>query len=159
MGRIEKQKRLLIEEANKRLLREQNEEKTELTPEEAEWNEATKFCAEVEKWWEGSDQKIFNPREDNWPFETTEYVKFFERFQGITDNDKGAAEAYNHMIMDKLKKEVDLYNIYYNKIKDWLSRIVDEIDDWFQNPENCTLTLLGPDGKTETYEVDPEIDV
>lgn len=142
-GRIFRLTETDLQRIVKKLIREQS------SP-EADWDVATKFCADVVKWWD-------------WENDSQDHANFFKPFQSKSwtqsDNDKDAALAYEHYIMNKLNNEVGENNEHYDDIKGWIDKIVDEIDDWFQNPENCRLTIYGPQGKNATYEVDPEIDV
>lgn len=120
-----------------------------------DFDKAVNFCKELEKWWEGSGNWFFNPEEESGA--PTEYVNFFKRFQGTNDDEDSAALAYEHMIKDKLNNSLDKSNKYYSQILGWVDKVVDEINDLFQNP--VKLTLLGPNGRTEYFVVDPEIDV
>jgi len=149
MGRIEKMKRHFILEANKRILNEN-------TSTDEDYDEAIKFCKEVEKWWEGSSNIFDDPEKTN-DSTGTNYVDFFSRFNGLDDNEKNAAKAYKNMIFTHLKNTLSDNNTYYLDIKDWLDKIVNEIDDTFQH--ECLLTLSSKDGRSSDYIVDPEIDV
>ncbi len=136
----------------KRVLTEQDE-----SPENEleEYNVAVAFCDRVQKWWKGSSNWFFNP--DDMYGNDTEYVKFFKPFNDDSDNDAKAALAYSHMVTSKLESEVSMDNKYYGEIEDWIKCIVKEIGEWGQDV--CSLPLLGPNGKTEYFTVDPEIDV
>jgi hypothetical protein len=136
----------------KRVLTEQDE-----SPENEleEYNVAVAFCDRVQKWWKGSSNWFFNP--DDMYGNDTEYVKFFKPFNDDSDNDATAAQAYEHMVLNKLDSEVDVDNQHYEKIKNWLMEIVKEIGEWKQN--SCNINIYGPNGKSEYFTVDPEIDV
>ena len=100
---------------------------------------------EISDWWKSDDME-----------------KFFESFQDFwNDDESGASESY--------KKKLDTYrarlktklsdgnnNHYYYMLDNWFNCIVDQIDDFFQNP--CRLDLTDPDGMDmKSYYVDPEI--
>ena len=125
---------------------------------DTDYNEAYNFCKEVENWWEGSDGMFDDPERTN-DSTGTNYVDFFSKFNKTlgSDLDKQAAEAYENMIINHLEKEIDADNKFYTPIKNWLLRIVDEIDGMLQEP--CTLSLKSNDGRADTFMVDPEIDV
>ena len=150
MGRIERIKRDLILEANKRILNE-----SEFT--DTDYSNAVKFCEEVENWWEGSSNIVDDPEKSN-DTTGTNYVDFFSRFNStFDDNEKNAARAYENMIFTHLNRTIGTENKYYTKIKEWLMEIVDEIDDTLQN--ECLLTLSSDDNRSSDFSVDPEIDV
>lgn len=141
-------KRNLILESNKRILGEGVD-----SPNKEDFDVAVDFCDNIEKWWSESDNLILYADKES------EYAKFFCPYQYTwDDDDEAAARAYKTKVMYDLNKEVGSNNYYYLQIKNWLERIVDQIDDVFQNVEPIEL-VFEPEGITKYFKVDPEIDV
>ena len=136
----------------KRVIKEQYESPAN---ELEEYNVAVAFCGSIQKWWEGSSNIFDNP--DDIYGNDTEYVKFFKPFNDDSDNDAAAAQAYKHLAINRLESEVDMTNQNYKKIENWIKCIVREIGEWRQH--NCSVNIYGPNGKSEYFTVDPEIDV
>jgi hypothetical protein len=136
----------------KRVLTEQD---TSIANELEEYNVAVAFCDKVQEWWKGSSNWFFNP--ENMYGKDTDYVKFFKPYNEDGDDDAAAGNAYYHFAIDKLKKEVDMDNKHYKDIEGWINCIVEEIPEYMQH--NCSVTIYGPNGKTDYFTVDPEIDV
>ena len=131
----------------KKVIKEQDEEP------DYDYETASNFAKSVKDWWKGSGNWFYNPTEGG---SETDYVTFFKKFQS---SDDAAAIAYKNKVMNDLNKEVDDVNIYYDDIVSWIERIVDEIDDWFQSTSQTWLHLNSKDGRSSSFNVDPEIDV
>ena len=115
---------------------------------------ANELASKIEKWWENENDEVtdFFAKDKSWDI-----------MGG--DDEKAAAKRYktfSDTLLANLAGQVShgTSNHYYKKMKDWLDRLVDEIDDgWLifggQDPESIDLT--SPDGKESgTYTVDPE---
>jgi hypothetical protein len=138
-------KRNLILESNKRILGESKEQ--------SDFDLAVNFCKTIEEWWKESDNLVFYADKES------EYAKFFCPYQDTwDDDDPAAAKAYERKVMHDLNKEIKDDNTFYPKIVDWIKRIVDEIDDSFQNIQEIEL-VNEEEGVTKYFKVDPEIDV
>ena len=131
------------------------------------WSIAKDWVVAEYNFWEGKGK---GPKGQKRPVSHRDmFVQFnstgFGNFIGQDDED-GAAKAYkaNRKIalqwLDKeLAGSVEVTgHDYYTKIKKWIDKIVDSIDDVFQN--DCTVTLTNDaEGDTITRTVQGEIDV
>jgi len=115
---------------------------------EQDYEAAMAFAREVRDWWKDYDENV---------------VPFFSEFKGVMiDEDDDSAKKYAGKMSKELnefatKLEYGTDNHYYGKLKNWIDEIVDQIDDWFQNP--AKLYLLKPGDKEWGYFwVDPETD-
>ena len=120
---------------------------------DTDFTEAAKFALALEEWWAGSNNIT------NWDFDRYEsYHKFFKRYQGFwQDQDMEAATAWRMFADNALSSAVKKENKYYRSLRDWIVRIAQEIPQWFQDP--MWLHLKSQDGRSMSFEVDPEIDV
>ena len=138
----------------KRVLKEQPEDNESS---DSDYDTSSTFAKSVEDWWGGSSDWT-NSRKA----EFSEYHSFFAKFQGGffgNDDEDAAAISYKNKVMNDLRREVGKDNSYYKQLKNWIDSIVDEIDDTFQNPSQTWLHLNSTDGRSSSYNVDPEIDV
>ncbi len=134
----------------KRVLKEQPEDNESS---DSDYDTSSTFAKSVEDWWGGSSDYT-NSRKA----EFSEYHSFFEPFNN-PDDSNAAAISYKNKVMNDLRREVGEDNTYYKQLKNWVDSIADEIDDTFQNPSQTWLHLNSTDGRSSSYNVDPEIDV
>ena len=122
---------------------------------EMSYDLVAEYAAAIEKWWQDENDEVTN---------------FFAPDKGMfligNDDEDAAAKRYKTLsdtfLAELLSVDIDggKDNPYYKQLKDWLDKIVDEIDDgfWFfggQDPVNLYIT--SPDGtKSGTFTVDPE---
>ena len=116
------------------------------------FEEAVKFGRAIEEWWSDKDQAIKNRD------------KYFAGFQHWLDDDEtGAMESYKRYLSPKLQKLKDVIgedNEYYKQLDDWVTKIYDEMDDWWitGGEHNVRLDLVDSDGNLEFFDVLPEMD-
>ena len=130
-----------------------NESKTDL-----EYDSAVNFCGNMESWWEGSSNLVFDPEPKKFKLQNKSYKEFFKKYQRFWDDeDNAAAMAFENAAIQQLKMDVTPGNRFYSKIKTWIEEISDEISDFFQS--ECYINLVSKDGRSQDFMVDPEIDV
>jgi hypothetical protein len=130
-----------------------NESETDL-----EYDSAVNFCGNMESWWEGSSNLVFDPEPKKFKLQNKSYKEFFKKYQRFWDDeDNAAAMAFENAAIQQLKMDVTPGNRFYSKIKTWIEEISDEISDSFQS--ECYINLVSKDGRSQDFMVDPEIDV
>ena len=72
-------------------------------------------------------------------------------------------ESYKRYLSPKLQKLKDVIgedNEYYKQLNDWITKIYDEMDDWWitGGEHNVRLDLVDSDGNLEFFDVLPEMD-